>query len=58
MKDKILIVDDEWNMRNLLKIHLAPILIMMRPRMERSSKKINDGNFQLIILLNNHPRQY
>ena len=23
MKDKILLVDDEWNMRNLIKIHLS-----------------------------------
>ena len=25
MKDKILVVDDEWNMRNLIKIHLSKI---------------------------------
>lgn len=25
MKDKILVVDDEWNMRNLMKIHLSKL---------------------------------
>lgn len=23
-KEKVLVIDDEWNMRNLLKIHLYP----------------------------------
>ncbi|MFD1849701.1 response regulator transcription factor [Oceanobacillus bengalensis] len=27
MKDKILVVDDEWNMRNLIKIHLSKTFV-------------------------------
>lgn len=51
MKDKILIVDDEWNMRNLIKIHLLPHFDLEEASNGKEAlEKLNDHNFQLIIL--------
>ncbi|MFV2048807.1 MULTISPECIES: response regulator transcription factor [Bacillaceae] len=51
MKDKILIVDDEWNMRNLIKIHLLPHFDLEEAANGKEAlEKVKDHNFQLIIL--------
>lgn len=51
MKDTILIVDDEWNMRNLIKIHLLPHFnIEEASSGEEAIKKSQEHDFQLIIL--------
>ncbi|MFD2216524.1 response regulator transcription factor [Metabacillus endolithicus] len=51
MKDKILIVDDEWNMRNLIKIHLLPHFALEEAANGKEAlEKVKDLDFQLIIL--------
>lgn len=51
MKDKILIVDDEWAMRNLLKIYLEPFFdIAEASNGKEALGKVNDQKFHLIIL--------
>lgn len=51
MKDKILIVDDEWNMRNLIKIHLLPHFDLEEAANGKEAlEKVKDHNYQLIIL--------
>ncbi|MDF0727696.1 response regulator transcription factor [Cytobacillus sp. S13-E01] len=51
MKDKILIVDDEWNMRNLLKVHLVHhFSIDEASNGKEALEKVNSQKYQLIIL--------
>jgi two-component system, OmpR family, response regulator ResD len=51
MKDKILIVDDEWNMRNLIKIHLLSHFHLEEASNGKEAlEKVKNHNFQLIIL--------
>lgn len=51
MKDKILIVDDEGNMRNLLKIHLLPhFMIEEASNGKEALDKLNKHHYQLLIL--------
>ena len=51
MKDKILIVDDEWNMRNLLKVHLVHHFSIDEASNGKDAlEKVNSQKFQLIIL--------
>ncbi|UYG98386.1 response regulator transcription factor (plasmid) [Cytobacillus firmus] len=51
MKDKILIVDDEGNMRNLIKIHLLPhFMIEEASNGKEALEKVNKHHYQLLIL--------
>ncbi|MFD1848931.1 response regulator transcription factor [Oceanobacillus bengalensis] len=52
MKDKILLVDDEWNMRNLIKIHLSRLDVDIDEAKsgQEALKMIDKENYILIIL--------
>ncbi|MET4566734.1 response regulator transcription factor [Bacillus subtilis] len=50
MTKKVLIVDDEWKMRNLLKIYLEDYDIIEASEGEEAIKKVKTSSFDLIIL--------
>lgn len=52
MKDKILLVDDEWNMRNLIKIHLSrdDFDIDEAKSGQEALELVDKKNYNLIIL--------
>ncbi|GAE35571.1 transcriptional regulatory protein [Halalkalibacter akibai JCM 9157] len=52
MDTKILIVDDEWNMRNLIRIHLSKqgYNIVEAVNGKEALKEMKCHSFQLIIL--------
>ncbi|MCF3944876.1 response regulator transcription factor [Oceanobacillus alkalisoli] len=52
MKDKILLVDDEWNMRNLIKIHLSRVDVDIDEAKsgQEALEMVNKENYNLIIL--------
>lgn len=52
MKDKVLVVDDEWNMRNLIKVHLSrsDVDIDEAKSGQEALEMVNKKDYCLIIL--------